>query len=463
MADPTRRPRWMAAPSRWDVRTRITLTAMVVVGVVLASAGAVVVAAQERQLQRNLDTTLAIRADDLVARVVASGGEPIGFGGGLGQDQLAQLVALEGEVTAASPGLEGADPVAPVPEGRQTVRTVGDLPIEDDSYRILSRRIDLDGRVVVLHLGENVDDLADSVRILTASLLLVIPIVVLVLGGIVWWLVGRTLRPVEAIRTEVAAIGAAQLDRRVPVPDSDDEIGRLASTMNAMLDRLQRAATPQQEFVADASHELRSPLTRIRTEVEVALTQHRGNDRGTFDRVLTSVLDDTGELQRLVDDLLHLARSDAGLRSGVRQPVDLDDLVFREAGRLKDGGHEIDLTNVSAAQVIGDPAQLTRVVRNLLDNATRHARQVVRVELSEVGGVARLVVIDDGPGVPIPERERIFERFTRLDDARTRDDGGAGLGLPIARDIVEAHGGELVLSVDDGVDGACFVVRMPLT
>ena len=214
-------------------------------------------------------------------------------------------------------------------------------------------------RSAVLHLGENIDDTADSVRILTASLLLVIPFVVLVLGVIVWWLVGRTLRPVEDIRREVAAIGATELDRRVPTPDGDDEIARLASTMNAMLDRLQLASNRQQQFVADASHELRSPLTRIRTEVEVAITQHRGNDRGVFDRVLTSVLDDTGELQRLVDDLLHLARSDAGLRSGVPDNPSISTTwCFREAGRLKDGGHEIDLTNVSAAQVIGDPAQL---------------------------------------------------------------------------------------------------------
>lgn len=445
--------------ARWDIRTRITLTAMAAVGVVLIAASAVISVAQQRQLQRNLDTTLAIRADDLAANlVVGTAGDPAGLESGVGQDQLAQLVLIDGEVIAASVGLEGAEPVAPTPQRPNALRTVSDLPIEDDSYRILSRRIDLGGRPAVLHVGENIDDMTDSIRILTASLLVVIPFVVLVLGVIVWWLVGRTLRPVEGIRREVAAIGATELDRRVPAPDSDDEIASLASTMNAMLDRLENAATRQQQFVADASHELRSPLTRIRTEVEVALAKNGHDDP----RLLDSVLDDAKELQRLVDDLLLLARSDAGLHSGARQPVDLDDLVLREAQRLKDSGREVDLTRLSAAQVTGDPAQLTRVVRNLLDNATRHAHSLVTIELGETTGLARMAVIDDGPGVPAADRERIFQRFTRLDDSRNRDEGGVGLGLAIARDIVEAHGGHLEHRSDNLDEGACFIAHIPL-
>ncbi|MEL7208299.1 MAG: ATP-binding protein, partial [Actinomycetota bacterium] len=289
-------------------------------------------------------------------------------------------------------------------------------------------------------------------------LLIVVPLVVVLLGAVVWWLVGRTLHPVEAIRAEVANIGATELDRRVPTPDTDDEIARLASTMNAMLDRLEDAVRKQQRFVADASHELRSPLTRIRTEVEVALADNGHDDSAA---ILASVLEETGELQRLVADLLHLARSDAGLTSSKREVVDLDDLVFQEARRLRADGYQVDIDRLSAAQVSGDAYQLTRVVRNLLDNAARHANQLVTIELGEAGGWARLVVSDDGHGVPAADRERIFERFTRLDDARTRDHGGAGLGLAIARDIVDAHGGQLVLTDSGRSTGACFVATIP--
>ena len=445
-------------PGRWGIRLRITLTAMIVVGLVLVVAGAVIVVVQQRQLRDNLDNTLALRADDLTTAIVESDGDSAAFSIRANQEQLAQLVTLDGAVVAASPGLERAPPVAPSPAGADVATTVRNLPIEDDQYRILSRRIDLDGRTMVLHLGENIDDLSDSVRILTASLLIVVPLVVLLLGAVVWWLVGRTLQPVEAIRTEVATIGATELDRRVPAPDTDDEIARLASTMNAMLDRLEEAVRQQQRFVADASHELRSPLTRIRTEVEVALADNGHDDSAA---ILDSVLEETGELHRLVADLFHLARSDAGMTSSRREVVDLDDLVFREARRLRADGYQVDIDRLSAAQVSGDAYQLTRVVRNLLDNAARHANQLVTIELGEAGGWARLVVSDDGPGVPPADRERIFERFTRLDDARTRDHGGAGLGLAIARDIVDAHGGQLVLTDDGRSTGACFVAIIP--
>jgi signal transduction histidine kinase len=284
---------------------------------------------------------------------------------------------------------------------------------------------------------------------------------VALLGVVVWWLVGRTLRPVEAIRSEVAEIGATELHRRVPEPATGDEIARLATTMNAMLARLEDATRQQQRFVADASHELRSPLTRIRTEAEVALAgvDRAGRDGVDVEATLASVLEDTAELQHLVDDLLHLARADAGAAAVQRRPLDLDDVVMREVDRLRAGGHRIDPSAVSGAHVVGDAPLLARAVRNLLDNAVRHARQSVRVELGERDGVAVLVVRDDGPGIPADDRERVFERFTRLDDARTRDGGGIGLGLSITREIVEAHGGTIRIA-DDG-PGATFVVELP--
>ena len=287
----------------------------------------------------------------------------------------------------------------------------------------------------------------------------VVPIAAFTLATVVWWLVGRTLRPVEAIRAEVAAIGGGELHRRAPRPQTGDEIDLLAQTMNQMLDRLEDAVQRQQRLVADASHELRTPLTRIRAEVEVELARGVHPDHVAL---LESVLDETTALQRLVDDLLHLARSDAGATRLRRQQLDLDDIVLREARRLRENGRvAVDSSGVSAANISGDPEQLGRAVRNLTTNAERHAASTVSLKLTERDGRARLVVGNDGPPIDVHQRERIFERFTRLDDARVRDTGGAGLGLAITRDIIERHGGEV--HVDPGRElGTAFVVDLPL-
>jgi signal transduction histidine kinase len=285
-----------------------------------------------------------------------------------------------------------------------------------------------------------------------------IPAVALFIAALVWWLVGRTLRPVESIREEVATIGGTDLHRRVPQPKGGDEIARLARTMNGMLDRLEDATERQQQFVADASHELRSPLTRIRSELEVDLAHPETADLAATHE---SVLDETVGLQRLADDLLALARRDAGATAERREAVDLDDIVLRQARRLRaDGRVGVGIAGVSAAQVQGDPDQLTRALRNLADNAARHAASAVDFTLSERDGVAILTVVDDGPGIPPEEQQRVFERFTRLDDARTAGDGGTGLGLAITRDIIGRHGGEIRIDPDHR-PGTRFLITIP--
>jgi len=302
------------------------------------------------------------------------------------------------------------------------------------------------------------DDVRESTRTLTTLLLITIPVVATTIAALVWWLVGRTLRPVEDIRRNVAEIEASDLDRRVPVPAGSDEIVRLARTMNAMLERLGAANARQQQFVADASHELRGPLTRMRSELEVDRAHPETADaRATAQ----SVLQEVSGLQRLVDDLLLLARSDAGATSFSSETVDLDDIVLRDVARLRsETGIEVDAHGVSAAQVRGDAQALTRVVRNLTDNAARHATSVVTLTLGEVDGTAVLSVGDDGPGIPAGDRDRIFERFTRLDGARTAGSGGTGLGLAIARDVVTRHGGTIRADSVRGA-GTRFVVTLP--
>jgi len=255
--------------------------------------------------------------------------------------------------------------------------------------------------------------------------------------------VGRALAPVEAIRAEVDAISATALHRRVPDPPADDEIGRLARTMNRMLERLERAQARQRRLVSDASHELRSPVAAIRQHAEVALA-HPG--RTSAAELAETVLAEDLRLQRLAEDLLLLTRADEHTLALRRRPVDLDDLVFDEARRLRAvSGLRVDTSQVSAGRVDGDAAGLRRVLRNLGDNAARHAEGRVAFSVAERDGVVLLEVDDDGPGVPEADRERVFERFVRLDDARARDGGGSGLGLAIVAELVAAHGGTVAI------------------
>jgi signal transduction histidine kinase len=259
----------------------------------------------------------------------------------------------------------------------------------------------------------------------------------------------------------VDAISAAALHRRVPDPPGQDEIGRLAATMNRMLARLEEAQAKERQFVSDASHELRSPVATIRQHVEVALAHPAGASAGELAEV---VLAEDLRLERLVDDLLFLARADERRQRLVRRLVDLDDVVLEEATRLRaTTGVRIDTGEVSAGRVVGDASQLRRLVRNLLDNATRHARSTVRLGLATTDeGTVGLTVEDDGPGIPPEQRQRVFERFVRLDEARAREAGGSGLGLAIVAEVAETHGGA-VTAGDSSLGGARFEVRLPAT
>jgi signal transduction histidine kinase len=270
---------------------------------------------------------------------------------------------------------------------------------------------------------------------------------VVFVAALTWLLVGRALRPVAAIRQEVTEITERDLHRRVPVPRARDEISRLARTMNTTLDRLHRAMTRQRQFVADASHELRSPIAAVRAQLELALARPSRTDWPT---AVHRALQDTERLQTVASDLLLLARLDAA-EAPPRSPVDLAALTADEARRHPGtvaagwgspraggpgGGNQ-------GAVVTGSRIQLSRLLTNLADNARRHARTSVSITVDVRGETVQLAVDDDGSGIPEADRERVFERFTRLDSARARQDGGTGLGLAIAKDIAHAHGGTL--------------------
>ncbi|MGH9281318.1 MAG: HAMP domain-containing sensor histidine kinase [Acidimicrobiales bacterium] len=443
------------------VRFRVTALAAVVVLLVLTGASAGLVLVHGRVLTRNLDGTLRQRSADLAGLAVA---ERLPSRPSASDDDSAvQVVTLAGQVVAASSNLAGQpEPLAPSPlaDGPDEVlRTVRDVPLDDGSFRVVSRRADTPSGTLVVHVASSLDDVMESTGTLRTSLVVAVPAVAALLALLVWWLVGRTLGPVEAIRAQVAGIGGTELHRRVPEPAGDDEIARLARTMNAMLGRVEDAAGRQRRFVADASHELRSPLTRIRSEVEVDLAHPAGADPAATHR---SVLDETIALQRLVEGLLVLARSDEVRGRAASRLVDLDDIVLQHAGRIRSGAQvAVDTRDVSAAQVQGDGAELERAVANLVDNAVRHAANRVTLTLSERDGAAILRVADDGSGVPEHERERVFERFARLDDARSTAAGGAGLGLAIARDIARRHSGDITIDASHA-PGACFVLALPV-
>ncbi|MGV8877285.1 MAG: HAMP domain-containing sensor histidine kinase [Rhodoglobus sp.] len=270
--------------------------------------------------------------------------------------------------------------------------------------------------------------------------------------------VRRALAPVDQMRRQVDAVTGRNLDHRVDDQGSNDEIGRLARTMNAMLDRLDRSQQAQRQFISDASHELKSPLASLRQYAEVADVHP---ERFTAAELAEAILDEGGRLERLVQGMLVLARADERALTPDPVAVDLDDPVLAEAARVRaTTALTVDVSAVSPARVMGDAGLLAQVARNLVDNATRHAEHGLRLSLSADEHEVVLLVDDDGGGIAVEDRERVFERFLRLDDARSREAGGSGLGLAIVREIVTAHGG--TVRVDDSPSGgARFEVRMP--
>jgi len=350
----------------------------------------------------------------------------------------------------------GAPAVASIGPGEQT--RIDDVLSPDEAFLVVAARWHASSGAGTVLVGRTLDDVREA-RSATVPLLVIgVPVLTFVVGFVTWWITGRALRPVESIRVEVESISGGALDRRVPEPNTSDEIARLAKTMNRMLARLQASQRRQRRFVADAAHELRSPVASIREQSEVALAHPEISSLPDLAEVVHR---ENLRVERLVDDLLLLARLDENAQA-VSEQVDLDDVVLAEAARLRSSTSLTVTTNhVGAARVLGDPSAMDRVVRNLLENAARHAETTVSLSVEERGGWAIVGVDDDGPGVDPDDRERVFDRFVRLDAARTRDDGGTGLGLAIVRAVAETHGGDVTVG-DSPLGGARFEVRVPL-
>ncbi|MFC5887235.1 ATP-binding protein [Kitasatospora sp. CM 4170] len=438
-----------------SVRTRTTLAACASVAVVLLVASAAAVLLVRANLERSAEADAREQAE-VVAGLAADGRLDAFLPLDHGTD-FVQVVDAGGRVVAAGQNLAGR------PALTQGGQSSHDLLRGEHHQSVTTITAATPTGPITVHVGASLRTADDAEDVTRAALAVLSGVLVLTVGVLTWRATGRALRPVEDIRAEVAAIGDRDLHRRVPEPPSDDEIARLADTMNAMLARLEAAGTRQRRFIADASHELRSPLAVLRTQLEVALAHPDPQVRSDL---VAGALEDTERLQALAAELLLLARLDSTGRTGRTgpvEPVDLAELVRNTVTARGAEAHPVTVRASAAVTVAGSPLWLGRLLTNLLDNARRHARNAVTVRLDtdRASGTATLDVANDGPAIEPGDREKIFERFARLDDARSRDDGGAGLGLAIARDIATLHGG--TLTVLDTPGETTFRARLPTT
>ncbi|PYE20643.1 heavy metal sensor kinase [Williamsia limnetica] len=446
-------------PRLRSVRARITLIATAVVALALVVGGLAFVMILSATLRDSAESAASSEVSRFEAIVEQAGSTTQAATALADLDGYAQLVSA-GEVVGATEDLDDAAPLATRdlddPAAVTVAESDGD---EGERLVIVTKELD-DGTVLVA--GVDDETRADAVDATRTLLFFAVPVVVVFVGLTCWIVVGRALRPVERLRREAEQVTAADLSRRVGIPGSGDEIDRLASTLNGMLGRLETSQVRQQRFVSDASHELRSPISSLRQNAEVALSYP---GQIPPDEFAATVKAESERMGGLVDGLLLLARADEATLHLALREVDLDDVALREVSRVRADAGEliIDGSKIEAARINGDEAMLGRAVRNLVDNAVRHARGRVAVSTHVVGGhepVAVVVVEDDGAGVPEDQRERIFERFVRMDESRARDAGGAGLGLAIVAEIVAAHEGSVHV-VDSLLGGARFEIRLP--
>ncbi|MEW9556021.1 sensor histidine kinase, partial [Nonomuraea sp. NPDC050783] len=436
-----------------SVRVRATAAATLVVALVLGTVALVLVVVLRGSLVSSADAEAARKAVAAVPYVeslrLASAGQPEQPGQHGQPEQPGQSEQPKGVKGGKGGMVQLRDGrTAPVTDPDLVLTAGKEGPVEwaaPGEYAIAGAKVSTVTGPATLWSRVSLEGVEQALRTLYGTLLPGVPAVLLVVAAMTWLAVGRALAPVAAIRAKVAHITARDLHQRVPVPRSKDEIAALATTVNSTLDRLETAVERHKRFVADAAHELRSPIATLRARLELAAPTD----------LTREALADVERLQSLAADLLMLAKLDAGepLRA---TELDLGQVAAEEALRAgRRPGVRVELDVEPDVVLKGSRAHLDRLVTNLVDNAVRHAASTVRVRVRAEGDEAVLEVLDDGPGIPFEQWEAVFGRFTRLDGARARDAGGAGLGLPIARDIATLHQGTLVYA------GGGFVARFP--
>jgi signal transduction histidine kinase len=368
-----------------------------------------------------------------------------------------QLIAPDGRVVQRS-GSAPKTPLVPITEFDFNLRRgMSDNAVANDDMRVSGQRVNTPSGDYTVLVGGGSEAVEATARTVALLLACGAPIIVAVAAGASYWLVRRSLQSVDTIRNRVAEISTSDLSERVPVPTSRDEISALAVTMNEMLTRIEAGHRAQQRFVGDASHELRSPLATIISGLEVAEAHP---ELLNAELAINTLLPEAQRMHTLIEDLLLLARADEQSLVRHREGMALDDLAEVEAARVRREAACTIHTEICPARLTGDPAAVSRMIRNLLDNAVRHANSCVAVEVSSRNGTATLTISDDGPGIAPAERTRVFERFVRLDSDRSRSGGGAGLGLAIVAEVVAAHGG--TVTIDDRPGGGTkMIVALP--
>ncbi|MEM7095986.1 MAG: HAMP domain-containing sensor histidine kinase [Actinomycetota bacterium] len=455
-----------------SVRARITFAATAIVAVTLILASWMILAMVERDLVDATERALAAELELELESADFFGGEEFiffefaadGRDFGLGMFTIAEEGIAFGEIfeqgfvvgevfidTNSLNVIDIIDPKTGLPlADPELVQELSEAAFEAVEITEHEAGEAAEGQALLVGAAAR-DEVDDSLEAVQDALTLIVPALVLLMGGFIWFLVGRALRPVGAMSERVEAISTTSLDQRVPVPAGRDEINNLATVMNGMLDRLQRGDRRQRQFAADASHELRSPLSTVRAAAEMIETKPAG---GRTEQLAGDIVAEADRMDRLIGDLLHLSRVDEDRAGDSFEVVDLG-IVAAEAA----AGAEVQLGSELA--VTGSPDRLRRVVENLVANAHRHARDRVIVGVDRVEGSVQLRVEDDGAGVALEDRERIFERFSRLDEARSRDQGGAGLGLALVQAIVTRHGGTIQVGESTNLGGASFVATFP--
>lgn len=441
------------SPKR-SIRSRLAIVGTLLLLACFAIGGVAFDRVLTRQLNDNLDLRLSEQATDRATAVVA-GLDPLSQLDTIQQETAVAVFGRDGELLAAR-GFGDIDQLAGLaPMSNETrellLIEIDENEVESSELRVASRTVD-GITVVVASEKQGVDEPVNEVRRL---LFIGVPLISLAGGVLLWFIVGRSIQPVERMRRDAQSIADLGAGGRVHQPTNSDELGQLATTMNGMLDRLDASAAALRRFVSDSSHEIRSPIASIRARVETAGPTE-------WDTVRSDVVGEVERVEAIIDDLTFLARSDEGRVEHRPERIELDDLLFAEATRLQQRGTSVDASAVEPMVLVGDRGQLRRVVRNLVDNAERHASSRVRLAVQQ-GATASDVVIDiddDGVGIAPADRGRVFERFARLDEARERGAGGTGLGLAIVRDIVERHDGTIHV-LDSPLGGARLQVVLP--
>jgi len=438
------------------VRARVTVGAVVVFTIALVLIGLGVT----RMVGATLVTD-AQRVAEVQARNLAIAAEVDRLSPTLDTDAagatVLQVVDDRGQGVAASSELVGMPALrTQLPSPGQvvafTVRVAH--PHDHDDFRVVAVGTESPSGPLTVFAGVSLAEAHEVLTRLTTAIVAGFAVVLVIVASLTWWVVKRALAPVEHMRQEVDHISQDDLGRRLPLPGAEDEIHRLATTMNRMLERLEQSSTRQAAFIADASHELRSPLASLRTQLEVTAAHPQGTDPG---EVAREALIDVERLQDLTQDLLTLTRLD-GTTPPARDVLDLQVCVHNVLAHRDGDRVPVSFEPGQPVFAVGYGPYVERIITNLVDNAVRHARSRVSVETSG-GDLAHVVVHDDGPGVARGDRDRVFDRFVRLDDPRSRSTGGTGLGLAIARETARALGGDV--DIVDAALGARFVLTLP--